>query len=159
MCDRGSRRQCADHYRRHSPLLEAVKNTPLKRLLGDKFGANFSGTGPYAEVVQASTGFVDAIKNASLRGIAGAASPVIGLRGVARMMLNSDGRRGLIELAKLPPGSKQANDLAAYLASVAAVRTDSGGDPLEIEVTGGQPGAAPTQEEMEALRAKAQMEP
>ncbi|WP_313642323.1 hypothetical protein [Stenotrophomonas sp.] len=135
-------------------MAEVMDAMQAARRLGDKFGANFSGTGPYAEVVQASTGFVDAIKNASLRGIAGAASPVIGLRGVARMMLNSDGRRGLIELAKLPPGSKRANDLAAYLASVAAVRADSGDEPLEIEVTGGQPGAAPTQEEMEVLRAQ-----
>jgi len=56
---------------------------------------------------------------------------------------------------------ERANDLAAYLGSLAAVSADSGNEPLEIEVTGGQPGAALTQEEMEALltqsRANAQL--
>ncbi len=135
-------------------MAEVMDAMQAARRLGDKFGANFSGTGPFNEVAQASRGFVEGIKNMSLNAVVGAASPAMGLRGVARMMLNSDGRKGLIELARLPPGSKRANDLAAYLASIAAVRTDANSDPLEIEVTGGQPGAAPTPEEMEALRAQ-----
>lgn len=143
-------------------MAEVMDAMQAARRLGDKFGANFSGTGPFNEVAQASRGFVEGIKNMSLNAVVGAASPAMGLRGVARMMLNSDGRKGLIELARMPPGSKRANDLAAYLASIAAVRTVGNNDPLEIEVTGGQPGAAPTQEEMEALRAQvranAQME-
>lgn len=132
---------------------EVLDAMQAARRLGDKFGANFSGTGPYAEVSQAAQSFVDSIKNMSIRGIAGAASPVVGLNGVARMMLNSDGRKALIELAKLPPGAKRANDLAAYLASVAAVST-SEKEPLEISVAGGTPGAAPTEEELQALRAR-----
>ena len=135
-------------------MAEVMDAMQAARRLGDKFGANFSGTGPYAEVSQASRSFVDALKNMSVSAAVGAASPALGLKGVARMMLNADGRRGLIELAQLPPGSKRANDLAAYLASVAAVRADGGDEPLEIEITGGQPGAAPTEQEMAALRAK-----
>ena len=138
-----------------SEMEEVMDAMQAARRLGDKFGTNFSGTGPYNEVMQATRGFVDSIKGASITGLAGAASPLIGLNGVARMMLNSDGRRALIELSKLPPGSKRANDLAAYLASVAAVRVGDDSEPLEVDVVGGQAGPAPTQEEMEQLRAEA----
>lgn len=138
-----------------SEMEEVMDAMQAARRLGDKFGTNFSGTGPYNEVMQATRGFVDSIKGASITGFAGAASPLIGLNGVARMMLNSDGRRALIELSKLPPGSKRANDLAAYLASVAAVRVGDDSEPLEVDVVGGQAGPAPTQEEMEQLRAEA----
>lgn len=139
-----------------SEMSEVMDAMQAARRLGDKFGANFSGTGPFNEVSQMSRSFVDSLKNMSVSGIAGAASPIIGLQGVARMMLNSDGRKGLIELAKLPPGSKKANDLAAYLASVAAVRAEPNEEALEIDVSGGQPGAAPSDEEMAALRAQMQ---
>lgn len=105
------------------------------RRMGDSFGRNFSGTGPYGEVVQASNGFVDAFKNASLRAAAGTAAPIAGFNNVARMMVDSKGRRALIELSRLPPGSKKANDLAAYLTATASVGND---DPLEIEIVGGQ---------------------
>jgi len=134
-------------------MAEVMDAMQAARRMGDKFGANFSGTGPYNEVMQASRGFVDAIKGASVRALAGAASPMIGLNSVARMMLNADGRRALIELSKVPPGTKRANDLAAYLASVAAVSTGEK-EPLEIDVAGGTPGAAPTEEELQALRAR-----
>lgn len=105
------------------------------RRMGDSFGRNFSGTGPYNEVMQASNGFIDAFKNASLRAAAGTAAPIAGFNKVARMMVDSNGRKALIELSRLPPGSRKANDLAAYLAATATVGSDK---PLDIDIVGGR---------------------
>lgn len=105
------------------------------RRMGDKFGANFSGTGPYNEVVGASRGFVDAFKNLSVSAATNTAGPFVGFNQVAKMMANSDGRRALIEMSRLPPGSRRANDLAAYLATIANPGTDQ---PLEIDIVGGR---------------------
>ncbi|WP_188240714.1 hypothetical protein [Stenotrophomonas maltophilia] len=105
------------------------------RRMGDSFGKNFSGTGPYNEVMQASNGFIDAFKNASVRAAAGTAAPIAGFNKVARMMVDSNGRKALIELSRLPPGSRRANDLAAYLAATATVGSD---EPLDIEIVGGK---------------------
>ncbi|KAK6697107.1 hypothetical protein SNK04_014372 [Fusarium graminearum] len=118
-----------------SEMAEIMDALQAARRMGDKFGANFSGTGPYNEVVQASNGFVDAFKNASLRAAAGTAAPIAGFNKVARMMVDSNGRRALIELSRLPPGSRKANDLAAYLAATATVGSD---DPIDIEIVGGR---------------------
>lgn len=114
---------------------EIMDALQASRRMGDKFGANFSGTGPYNEVVQASSGFVDAMKNASLKAGVATAAPIAGFNKVARMMVNSDGRRALIELSRLPPGSRKANDLAAYLTATATVGSD---EPLEVEIVGGR---------------------
>lgn len=118
-----------------SEMAEIMDALQAARRMGDKFGANFSGTGPYNELVQASNGFVDAFKNASLRAAAGTAAPIAGFNKVARMMVNSDGRRALIELSRLPPGSRRANDLAAYLAATVTAGSDK---PLEIDIVGGR---------------------
>lgn len=118
-----------------SEMAEIMDALQAARRMGDKFGTNFSGTGPYGEVIQASNGFVDAFKNASLRAAAGTAAPIAGFNKVARMMVDSNGRRALIELSRLPPGSRKANDLAAYLAATATVGSD---EPLDIEIVGGR---------------------
>lgn len=118
-----------------SEMAEIMDALQAARRMGDKFGAPHSGTGPYNEVVQASNGFVDAFKNASLRAAAGTAAPIAGFNKVARMMVDSNGRRALIELSRLPPGSRKANDLAAYLAATATVGSDG---PLDIEIVGGR---------------------
>lgn len=118
-----------------SEMAEIMDALQAARRMGDKFGANFSGTGPYNELVQASNGFVGAFKNASLRAAAGTAAPIAGFNKVARMMVDSNGRRALIELSRLPPGSRKANDLAAYLAATATVGSD---DPIEIDIVGGR---------------------
>lgn len=112
------------------------------RRMGDSFGKNFSGTGPYNEVMQASNGFIDAFKNASVRAAAGTAAPIAGFNKVARMMVDSNGRKALIELSRLPPGSRRANDLAAYLAATATVGSD---EPLDIEIVGGKREGEPAQ--------------
>lgn len=125
-----------------SEMAEIMDALQAARRMGDKFGVNFSGTGPYGEVVQASNGFVDAFKNASLRAAAGTAAPIAGFNKVARMMVNSDGRRALIELSRLPPGSRRANDLAAYLTATATAGSD---EPLEIEIVGGRREGDPAQ--------------
>lgn len=108
-------------------LMDAIQ---AARRMGDKFGTNYSGTGPYNEIMQS-------LRNFSVQGLATTASSAAGFQRVARMMLNSDGRRALIELAKVPPGTKRANDLAAYLASVSAVNAESD-KPLEIDIVGGR---------------------
>lgn len=125
-----------------SEMEEIMDALQASRRMGDKFGANFSGTGPYNEVVQASSGFIDAMKNASLKAGVATAAPIAGFNKVARMMVNSDGRRALIELSKLPPGSRKANDLAAYLAATATAGTDK---PLEIDIVGGRRESEPDQ--------------
>nr|WP_313216081.1 hypothetical protein [Stenotrophomonas geniculata] len=125
-----------------SEMAEIMDALQAARRMGDKFGANFSGTGPYNELVQASNGFVDAFKNASLRAAAGTAAPIAGFNKVARMMVNSDGRRALIELSRLPPGSRRANDLAAYLTATATAGSD---EPLEVEIVGGRREGDPAQ--------------
>lgn len=123
-----------------SEMSEIMDALQAARRMGDKFGTNFSGTGPYGEVVQASNGFVDAFKNASVRAAAGTAAPIAGFNKVARMMVDSNGRRALIELSRLPPGSRKANDLAAYLAATGTVGSD---EPLELEIVGGRRESAP----------------
>jgi len=110
------------------------------RRMGDSFGKNSSGTGPYGEVVQASRGFVDAIRNASLSAGAATIAPIAGFNRVSHMMLDSNGRRALIELSRLPPGSRRANDLAAYLAAAGTVGSN---EPLELEIVGGRRESAP----------------
>lgn len=83
------------------------------RRLGDKFGSNFSGTAPAMEMLNLLKGF--GVKTAASVG-----SQVIGLRKMANVMLNADGRRALVELSRLPPQSRQAASLAGYLAALAA---------------------------------------
>jgi len=116
-------------------MAEIMDAMQAARRMGDKFGANFSGTGPYQEVAQA-------LRNFSVQGLATTAGTAAGFNRVARMMLDSDGRRAVIELARLPPGSRRANDLAAYLAATAGVGDDK---PLEIEIVGGRRESAPDQ--------------
>lgn len=116
-------------------MSEVMDAMQAARRMGDKFGANFSGTGPYQEVVQA-------LRNFTLRGLSTTASTAMGFNRVARMMLNSDGRRALIELARAPAGSKQANDLVAQLAAISAVNAEED-KPLEISIKGGRPDQLP----------------
>lgn len=118
-----------------SERAEIMDALQAARRMADGFGKNHSGTGPYMEVMQASRGFVDAFKNASVQAAAGTAAPIAGLNNIAKMMVNSDGRRALIELSRLPPGSRKANDIAAYLATVVNPGSD---EPLEIDIVGGR---------------------
>ena len=82
------------------------------RRLGDKFGANYSGTAPATEMLNLLRGF--GVKTAASVG-----SQVIGLRKMANVMLNADGRRALVELSRLPPQSRQAASLAGYITALA----------------------------------------
>jgi len=116
-------------------MAEIMDAMQAARRMGDKFGANFSGTGPYQEVAQA-------LRNFSVQGLATTAGTAAGFNRVARMMLDSDGRRAVIELARLPPGSRRANDLAAYLTATSTAGSD---EPLEVEIVGGRRDSAPGQ--------------
>lgn len=88
------------------------------RRLGDKFGANFSGTAPAQEVL--------GILRGGIRGTVNVASQTIGMRKIANVMLNADGRRALVELSRLPPQSRQAASLAGYITALAT--SDQGVD-------------------------------
>lgn len=96
--------------------------------LGDRFGSNPSGTGPYNEVQS----FLQSLKQRSVEAAASTAGEAMGLRKVANVMLNADGRRALIRLSQLPPQSRQAASLMAYLAALASgeqtVNPDQAGD-------------------------------
>lgn len=86
------------------------------RRMGDKFGTNFSGTDPRAE----ARSVFEALKSGSGTAVASTAGEMSGLRAVSRLMLNSDGRRAVIELSKLPPNARRAPALVGYLSAVAA---------------------------------------
>ncbi|MBW8366801.1 MAG: hypothetical protein K0M70_02955 [Arenimonas sp.] len=88
----------------------------VARRLGDRFGSNPSGTGPYMEVQS----FLASVKQRSVEALASTGGEALGLRKIANVMLNADGRRALIELSKLPPQSRQAASLAGFLAGVIA---------------------------------------
>ena len=96
------------------------------RRLGDKFGANFSGTAPANEVL--------GILRGGVRGAVNVASQTVGMRKIANVMLNADGRRALVELSRLPPQSRQAASLAGYIVSLA----NSGPDGQENQNAGSQ---------------------
>lgn len=88
----------------------------VARRLGDRFGSNPSGTGPYNEVQS----FLASIKSRSAQAVASSAGEAMGLRKIANVMLNADGRRALIQLSKLPPESRQAAALVGTLAGLMA---------------------------------------
>lgn len=90
-------------------VVEAAKR------LGDKTGYNFSGSGPMIQVLDIGK------KLASLgTGALSSLSEVGGLRSVATMMSNADGRAMFMELSRLPPNSERARNLAARLAGLLA---------------------------------------
>jgi len=88
----------------------------VARRLGDRFGYNGSGTGPYQEASK----FFEAIKGRAYQAVVASAGEALGLGRIANVMLNADGRRALIEISKLPPQSRQAASLLGFLASLAA---------------------------------------
>lgn len=88
----------------------------IARRLGDRFGSNPSGTGPYNEVQS----FLRSVKDRTGQALASTGGEALGLRKVANVMLESDGRRALIELSKLPPNSRRAATLLGYLSAVIA---------------------------------------
>lgn len=86
------------------------------RRMGDKFGTNFSGTDPRAE----ARSLFEAVKSGSGTAVASTAGELSGLRAVSRLMLNSDGRRAVIELSKLPPNARRYPALLGYASAVLA---------------------------------------
>ena len=81
------------------------------RRLGDKFGTNFSGTAPANEML--------GILRGGIRGTVNVASQALGMRKMANVMLNANGRRALVELSRMPPQSRQAASLAGYITALA----------------------------------------
>jgi hypothetical protein len=86
------------------------------RRMGDKFGTNFSGTDPRAE----ARSVLEAFKSGSGTAIASTAGELSGMQAVSRVMLNSDGRRAVIELSKLPPNARRVPALLGYAAAIGA---------------------------------------
>lgn len=86
------------------------------RRMGDKFGTNYSGTDPRAE----ARSVFEALKSGSGTAVASTAGELSGMQAVSRVMLNSDGRRAVIELSKLPPNARRVPALMGYLSALAA---------------------------------------
>jgi hypothetical protein len=97
-----------------SELKELDDAFAVARRLGDRFGYNGSGTGPYQEASK----FFEAIKGRAYQAVASSGGEALGLRRIANVMLNADGRRALIQLSKLPPQSRQAASLTGFLGSL-----------------------------------------
>lgn len=94
----------------------------VARRLGDRFGSNPSGTGAYNEVQT----FLQSFREHSAQAAASTAGEALGLRKVANVMLNADGRRALIELSRLPPQSRQAAALMGTLSAIMAGKQQGG---------------------------------
>ena len=100
----------ADEMRQIDDALNAM------RRMGDKFGMNFSGTDPRNE----ARSVFEAIKSGSGTAAASTVGELSGMRKVANLMLNADGRRAVIEISRLPPNARRVPALASYLAALAA---------------------------------------
>lgn len=131
-------------------LRETLSNREMQQLedafaairrMGDKFGYNFSGTASATEATQLYNGFFDRLKGLAGMGAANALAGVGGTQAVARAMLNADGRRAMIQLSRLPPGSRQAPALASYVLAVAAGQ--SAQNPVVSEGDQGASNASP----------------
>lgn len=86
--------------------------------ISDKTGANFSGTAPAAEVM----GMLHTAGSAlygNFMPAAGMATEAMGMRSVANVMANSQGRAVIQRMAALPAGSNQFRELATKLAAIA----------------------------------------
>ncbi len=83
---------------------------------GDKTGYNHSGTAAQQEVL----GVMNSLKEWSLKGAASAGGAVFGSRAVAKLMMDEGGRRAVMQLSRLPPQSRQAAQLAAYISALIA---------------------------------------
>ena len=88
------------------------------RRLGNRTGANTSGTDVRAETRNAW----NSAKEGTLKGTADVVLNALGLRAIAKVSASNEGRKAIIRLRKLPPGSKEARDLAAYIGGLAAAK-------------------------------------
>jgi len=94
------------------------------RRLGDKFGSNPSGTAVANEAF--------GVMRNGIRGLLNVSTQAMGMRKIANVMLNSDGRRALIQLSRVPPGTHKFTSLAGIVAAAANASTSSsdGGDDV-----------------------------
>jgi hypothetical protein len=95
----------------------------VARRLGDNFGRNNSGTGPYTEAMN----FFQSLKSRSVQALSSSAGEALGLRKIANVMLNAEGRKALIELSKVPPGSRQATSLLGVISALAVAQPPTRG--------------------------------
>jgi hypothetical protein len=89
--------------------------------IADKTGTNFSGTATAAE----GFGLMKSIGGLLMGNVApaaGMATQAMGMRSVASIMANSEGRAVIRQMAALPAGSNRFRELAAKLAAIAASR-------------------------------------
>lgn len=92
----------------------------LGRRIGDRTGENTSGTAVMAQTM----GVLEKLRSLSLKGLGEVAGAALGTREIARIMADSGGRRALLKLRSLPPGSAEARKLAAYVGGLAAAKED-----------------------------------
>lgn len=94
--------------------LDALMN--VGRRIGDRTGANTSETA----VMSQTMGILEKLRSGTLRGLAEVGGAVLGTREIARIMADSGGRKALMQLRRLPPGSAKARELTAYISGLAA---------------------------------------
>lgn len=113
-------------------LREIQDSLEVMRRLGDRFGANSSGTAPQVEVQN----MLNTLKNGVAKGAGEAASYTIGMRNLANVIANSNGRRALIRLWELPPQSQQAASLLGYITALYAGKEVAAPKPDRRDTTG-----------------------
>lgn len=100
----------------------------VARRLSDKTGYNFSGTAAQADLLKL-------FHSLSVKGAASLGGSALGMRSIARVMADADGRRALLELKRLPPASDRARQLAAQITAIA---NNGGGNAPDEGANGGE---------------------
>jgi len=108
----------------YSPAEVAEINDAVNaaRRLGDSTGYNFSGTAPANEAL----GLMNSLTTGGLKAAAKIGGSMLGSKKMAALMNNNEGRRALLELSRLPPGSQRARELMAQLAAVTGAQELTG---------------------------------
>jgi len=95
----------------------------IGRRVGDRTGYNSSETA----FANQTMGLLGKLRSGIVGGGAEIAGMALGTRQIARMMADSQGRRAIMELRRLPPSSSKARELTAYISTLLAA------DPSEPE--------------------------
>lgn len=106
-------------------LKEINDSLDVARRLADKTGYNFSGTAAQNQLME----MVRAVGNPTIAAGVTIGGQAAGLRSIAKIMSNSQGRADLLQLSRLPPQSERARNLAAKL--VAMSQTDEYRNPAD----------------------------
>lgn len=112
-------------------LAQIQKAAKVASRLGDMTGYNFSGTAPALEQGMGEIAASAAMgsKIGAARRAAGMAAEFFTSKRLAAAMADPNGRKALLQLERLPPGSRKAREITAYLATLGpAVSVPSDGE-------------------------------